>query len=71
MVSEKNRLNIILFTSAMVFTSLAFTDVFPLAVREGFIRPYALKAVPCILIWMKLIYDMMRFKIESPEAEHI
>lgn len=69
MVSEKSRLNLILFTSAVVFTSLASTDLFPLSVREGFIRPYALKAIPCILIWVKLVYDMMRLKIESPPVK--
>jgi hypothetical protein len=71
MLSEKNWLNIILFSSAMLFTSLASTDLFPLAVREGFIRPYALKALPCIFIWVKLIYDMMRFKVESPSVKPV
>jgi hypothetical protein len=27
--------------------------------REDLIKPYVLKAVPCILVWCKVIYDML------------
>ncbi len=55
--SKKSYLNIVLFISAIVFTSLSVTDAFPMHIRDEIIIPYTLKAVPCILIWMKIIYD--------------
>lgn len=60
--SKKSTVNIILFISAFIFTSAASTDIFPSEVREQFIKPYALKELPCILIWVKIIYDMITYK---------
>jgi len=57
--SEKNVLNIVLFTGAFIFTSLSPTDLFPAVLREEFVKPFALKVFPCILIWMKVIYDLI------------
>jgi len=51
---------ILLGVLAFVFTSLAPTDLFPLAVRKSFFEPYAIKAVPCILIWIYLIFNLFR-----------
>ncbi len=62
---EKNIINIILFGSAFVLTSLSPTDIFPRFLREEYVRPYTLKAVPCILIWLKIIYDMLVYKPEK------
>jgi hypothetical protein len=62
---EKSTMNIVLFVGAFVLTTLSATDIFPGVIREEFVLPYALKAFPCILIWIKIIYDMMRMKIEN------
>lgn len=61
-LGEKSALNIVLFSIAFIFTSLSPTDIFPGFIREGFVMPYTLKAFPCILIWGKIIYDMMVLK---------
>jgi hypothetical protein len=63
--SEKNIFNIILFISAIILTTLSPTDIFPRFLREEYVRPYTLKAVPCILIWVKIIYDMLVYKSEN------
>jgi len=62
---KKNALNIGLFVGAFVLSSLSSTDIVPRFIREEFVLPYALKAFPCILIWMKIIYDMMVLKIDN------
>jgi len=62
---EKSRLNIILFVGAFVLTVLSPTDLFPKYVRDEFVRPYVLKAFPCILIWLKVIYDLVMLKKED------
>lgn len=63
--SEKSTLNIILFVSAFVFTSLSPTDIFPRFLRDQFVTPLMLKVFPCIMIWMKIIYDMSILKYKE------
>lgn len=63
--SEKNTLNIVLFICAFILTTLSPTDIFPGVIREEFVKPYQLKVFPCILIWIKIIYDMITVKIED------
>ena len=65
-VSGKNStLNSILFGLAFVFTSLSPTDIFPRSIRETVVIPYSLKVFPCILIWVKIIYDMIVMKNDA------
>ena len=52
--------NIILVIVAFIFTSLSQTDIFPRSLQDHFIEPYVIKAVPCIIIWVKLIVDSLR-----------
>jgi hypothetical protein len=47
---------------AILLTSLSPSDIFPSFVREDFIKPYALKALPCVLIWFRIVYEMIRLK---------
>ncbi len=63
--SEKNSLNLLLLICAFLLTSLSPTDLFPRYIRLEYIRPYALKALPCIVIWVKVIYDMLRLKTQN------
>lgn len=56
---EKSNLNIALFCFAFALTILSPTDIFPTFIREEYVKPYTLKAVPCILIWIKLVFDML------------
>ncbi|WP_316826352.1 glycosyltransferase family 87 protein [Pedobacter miscanthi] len=55
---------IALFIFAFILTSLSPTDIFPRAVKE-FIRLYSLKALPCVIIWLTIIYQMMKEDFES------
>jgi len=61
-ISNKNKLNILLFILAIVFTSLSPTDLFPRFIRNEWLEPYTIKALPCIFIWFKVIYDLMKLK---------
>lgn len=56
---QKNRLNLILIVLAFLFASLSPTDVFPYYLRENFIKPYVLKAVPLIFIWLKILFELI------------
>ncbi len=57
--SAKKPLDIALLIFAFVLTSLSPTDLFPHYLREHFVQPYVLKALPCILIWIKLTFDLI------------
>jgi hypothetical protein len=59
---EQKTENLMLFVLAILFTQLAPTDIYPRFIRKNYFEPYVIKAVPCILIWAKLIYDMLLVK---------
>jgi Glycosyltransferase family 87 len=54
----KNKLTIGLLIFALLLTSLSPTDLFPKYVREHFIRPYSLKALPCFIVWVLLVTQL-------------
>lgn len=56
--SEISKINLTLLIFAILLTSLSVTDVFPKSLREIVVLPYALKAVPVIFVWFKIIYDL-------------
>ncbi|GGE71268.1 hypothetical protein GCM10011413_42560 [Pedobacter psychrotolerans] len=62
--TPKSKWVIALFVFAFCLTSLSPTDLFPRAVKE-FIRLYSLKALPCMIIWFAIIYQMMKEDFES------
>lgn len=43
----------------ILFTSLSATDLFPPYVREQFIYPYSLKALPCFAVWCVIMYHLL------------
>ena len=57
-------LYIILFIFAVILTSLSPSDLFPKFIRENYINKYALKALPCILIWFAIVYEMCTKKFQ-------
>jgi hypothetical protein len=66
---ERRTENLVLLCLAFLFTSLSPTDLFPPYLRENLVVPYVLKAVPCILIWFRLIYDMLFNQYESKKND--
>lgn len=57
--------NNILIILALILTVLSPTDIFPIYLREKLILPYNLKALPCILIWIKITIDLLNFQDEK------
>jgi hypothetical protein len=60
--STKATWRTVVFVLALVFTSISTTDIFPPFVRNGFIYPYTIKAVPCILAWFVVFGEIMLMK---------
>ena len=58
--SQKRNWETILFLFAFILVSLSPTDLFPQYLREHIVKPYVLKAVPCIAIYVVLIFELFR-----------
>ncbi len=56
---KRGRADIALMVFAFILTSMSPSDLFPAFIRKTYVQPYALKALPCVLIWLKLVYEMM------------
>jgi hypothetical protein len=50
--------DIVLMVFAFILTSMSPSDLFPKYIRAHIVQPYALKALPCMIIWLKLMYEM-------------
>ncbi len=53
---------IFLFCCTLLLTSLSPTDIFPRVVRKEWIQPYALKALPCLLVWGTIMFQLLTRK---------
>lgn len=59
-MKEKRRLeDIILLALVFIFTILSPTDIFPPDWQNNVFKPYAVKAVPCIFVWVKLQAELL------------
>jgi hypothetical protein len=56
---KKNKWNIALLIFAIVLTSMSSTDFFPKFIKQEYVRPMGLKALPCFLIWIALLYKLL------------
>ena len=50
---------IFLFVFAVLLTSFSPSDLFPRFIRENYVQPYSLKALPCVIIWLDIVYQMV------------
>ena len=60
-----SKLYIGLFIFALILTSLSPSDLIPKFIKDNYIRPYALKALPCVLIWFAIVYEMLKNKFKN------
>ena len=51
--------DVALLVFAFVLSSLSPSDLFPRSLREAYVLPYALKALPPMLIWLRLSYELL------------
>lgn len=56
---NKSSTTAVLVIFAFVLTSLSPTDIFPSIIRTQITDKYALKALPCVLVWLNIIYNQM------------
>ncbi len=68
---KRNRWDIFLMVFAFILTSLSPSDLFPSFLRKQYVQPYALKALPCAIIWLQLCYEMMFKDYSKPSFSHL
>jgi hypothetical protein len=60
---------IALFAFTLYFGSLFRTDIFPAYIKNNLIMPYALKALPCLLVWLAMVTEMLAKKPAAAQQE--
>ena len=56
---KRSSWDVALLVFAFVLSSLSPSDLFPRSLREAYVLPYALKALPPTLIWLRLSYELL------------
>ena len=51
--------------ACLLYTS-STTDLFPRFIRAEYVKPYALKALPCTLIWLKIVWEQLTQDFARP-----
>lgn len=50
----------VLLAFVIILTSLSVTDLFPPYIRRNVIVAYALKALPCFVVWLVIVYQLLK-----------
>lgn len=67
---EKKWWIVALLVFALLLTSLSTTDFFPKFIKVAYVRPYALKALPCFLIWLAIAFQLLTKKFDELKLVH-
>lgn len=62
---EKTPLVIGLLVFVIILTCFSPSDLFPKFIKQNYIIKYSLKAVPCIVVWLRVIYELMTKDFEK------
>ena len=54
-----------------LLSSMGSSDLYPREFKREVIQQYALKALPCLLVWLKLCWEMLRKDYASPDSRPI
>lgn len=62
---EKTPFIIGLLVFVIILTCFSPSDLFPKFIKQNYIIKYSLKAVPCIVVWLRVIYELMTKDFEK------
>lgn len=68
LIKNKTKLDIGIVVLVIIFTCFAFSDLFPSSIKENIFLKYSTKAIPCIIVWFRIIYDLMTKDFEKDFA---
>ena len=56
---KRSKWDVALMVFVFILSSMSPSDLFPAYLRKEFVQPYALKALPVTIVWLKLCYEML------------
>jgi len=59
----------VLLIIAIIFTVFASTDLFPPSIRKNLFTAYSIKALPCLLIWLTIVAQLLFFRTNLNEKK--
>ena len=65
MQKKKSTLDIGLLIFVIILTCFSFSDLFPQFIKDEYIMKYSLKALPCCIVWFRVIYELMTKDFEK------
>jgi len=60
-----------IFAFVFLFTSMPPSDLFPAYLRNNFMIPYALLALPCVLAWLIIVNEISRRKNKPYDVKEV
>ncbi len=66
---QRSRWDVALMVLVFVLSSMSPSDLFPAYLRREWVQPYALKALPVVLVWLKLCYEMFTCDYSEAKSE--
>ena len=56
---QRGKADIWLLVFVFMLSSMGSSDLYPRVVKREYIQAYSLKALPCLIVWLKLCWEMM------------
>lgn len=56
---QRGKADIWLLVFVFLLSSMGSSDLYPRAIKREYIQAYSLKALPCLIVWLKLCWEMM------------
>jgi hypothetical protein len=69
LILKPNYAHIFLLVLTLLLSSFSPSDIFPAYLRENFVKPYALKALPLVLVWLCIMYEMLKMKMPQTNED--
>jgi hypothetical protein len=67
---QRGKWDIFLMVFVFIVSSMSSSDLFPRFIKKELIQPYALKALPCAIVWLQLIYEMCKRNYAPDKTSH-
>jgi hypothetical protein len=67
--SARSRMDRVVALTIMFGVSLISTDLYPRSLRGTLMGPYTAKAMGCLILWIWMNWELLRFKSDSPAPD--
>ena len=64
---QRGKADIWLLVFVFLLSSMGSSDLYPRVIKREYIQAYSLKALPCLIVWLKLCWEMM---VKNYEPTH-